>query len=159
HFDTLTGLPNRASFQDRLGNGIASMRARGGELALMIIDLDRFKGINDVLGHAAGDGLLKATAARITALWAHTESAARACGDEFVIVQSGREQPDSAARLADKLLGVFSKPVMLSGQPFHFGLTIGIAVFPRDGEDSRKLLANADLALYRAKEHGRARAC
>jgi diguanylate cyclase (GGDEF)-like protein len=159
HFDTLTGLPNRASFQDRLENDLAAMRAKNGEVALMIVDLDRFKEINDVHGHAAGDELLKATAARITALLSHTEFAARLGGDEFVIVQTGREQPASAARLADKLLEVFANPVTLSGQPFHFGLTIGIAVAPRDGDDTRKLLANADLALYRAKEHGRARAC
>ena len=159
HFDTLTGLPNRASFQDRLENDIAAMKAKNGELALMIVDLDRFKEINDVHGHAAGDELLKATAARITALLSHNEFAARLGGDEFVIVQSGRDQPTSAARLADKLLEVFSKPVLLAGQPFHVGLTIGVAVYPRDGDDTRKLLANADLALYRAKEHGRARAC
>jgi diguanylate cyclase (GGDEF)-like protein len=159
HFDTLTGLPNRASFQDRLENDIASMKAKNGDLALMIIDLDRFKEINDVHGHAAGDELLKATAARLTALLSHNEFAARLGGDEFVIVQAGRDQPDAAARLADKLLEVFSKPVLLAGQPFHVGLTIGVALYPRDGEDTRKLLANADLALYRAKEHGRARAC
>ncbi len=159
HFDTLTGLPNRASFQDRLENDIASMKAKNGELALMIVDLDRFKEINDVHGHAAGDELLKATAARITALLSHNEFAARLGGDEFVIVQAGRDQPASAARLADKLLEVFSKPVLLAGQPFHVGLTIGVAIYPRDGDDTRKLLANADLALYRAKEHGRARAC
>jgi diguanylate cyclase (GGDEF)-like protein len=159
HFDTLTGLPNRASFQDRLDNDIAAMGAKGGELALMIVDLDRFKEVNDVHGHAAGDELLKATATRITALLSHTEFAARLGGDEFVIVQTGRDQPASAARLADKLLEVFSKPVLLAGQPFHVGLTIGVALYPRDGDDTRKLLANADLALYRAKEHGRARAC
>jgi diguanylate cyclase (GGDEF)-like protein len=159
HFDTLTGLPNRASFQDRLENDIASMKERDGELALMIVDLDRFKEINDVHGHAAGDELLKATAQRIVALLSHNEFAARLGGDEFVIVQSGREQPASAARLADKLLEVFTKPVLLGGQPFHVGLTIGVAVCPRDGTDTRSLLANADLALYRAKEHGRARAC
>jgi diguanylate cyclase (GGDEF)-like protein len=159
HFDTLTGLPNRASFQDRLENDIASMKVRGGQLALMIVDLDRFKEINDVHGHAAGDELLKATAARITALLSHTEFAARLGGDEFVIVQTGRDQPASAARLADRLLEVFSKPVLLGGQPFHVGLTIGVSVFPRDGDATRTLLANADLALYRAKEHGRARAC
>jgi diguanylate cyclase len=159
HFDTLTGLPNRASFQDRLENDIASMKAKDSELALMIVDLDRFKEINDVHGHAAGDELLKATATRITSLLSHTEFAARLGGDEFVIVQTGRDQPASAARLADKLLEVFSKPVLLAGQPFHVGLTIGVALYPRDGDDTRMLLANADLALYRAKEHGRARAC
>ncbi len=89
HFDTLTGLPNRASFQDRLENDIASMNERDGELALMIVDLDRFKEINDVHGHAAGDELLKATAARIVALLSHNEFAARLGGDEFVIVQIG----------------------------------------------------------------------
>ncbi len=159
HFDTLTGLPNRASFQDRLENDLAAMRARSGELALMIVDLDRFKEINDVHGHAAGDELLKATAARITALLSHTEFAARLGGDEFVIVQTGRDQPASAARLADKLLEVFSKPVSVAGQPFHVGMTVGVAVFPKDGDDCRSLLANADLALYRAKEQGRARVC
>ena len=152
HFDTLTGLPNRTSFQDRLENDIASMQAKNGELALMIVDLDRFKEVNDVHGHAAGDELLKATAARITALLSHNEFAARLGGDEFVIVQAGRDQPASAARLADKLLEVFSKPVLLAGQPFHVGLTIGVALYPRDGDDTRKLLANADLALYRAKD-------
>jgi diguanylate cyclase (GGDEF)-like protein len=159
HFDTLTGLPNRASFQDRLENDIAAMRARKGELALMIVDLDRFKEINDIHGHAAGDELLKTTAARLTALLSHNEFAARLGGDEFVIVQTGRDQPASAARLAEKLLEVFSSPVSVAGQHFHVGLTIGVAVFPRDGEDTRKLLANADLALYRAKEQGRGRAC
>jgi diguanylate cyclase (GGDEF)-like protein len=159
HFDTLTGLPNRASFQDRLDNDIAAMKARDSELALMIIDLDRFKEINDVHGHAAGDELLKSTAARITALLSHTEFAARLGGDEFVIVQTGRDQPDAAERLANKLLEVFSKPMSLAGQPFHVGLTIGVALYPRDGDDTRKLLANADLALYRAKEQGRSRAC
>jgi diguanylate cyclase (GGDEF)-like protein len=159
HFDTLTGLPNRASFQDRLENGIAAMKARDSELALLVIDLDRFKEVNDVHGHAAGDELLKTTAARITAVLSHTEFAARLGGDEFVIVQTDRDQPAAAARLADRLLEIFAKPVSISGQPFHVGLTIGVAVYPRDGEDSGKLLANADLALYRAKENGRARAC
>jgi diguanylate cyclase (GGDEF)-like protein len=125
----------------------------------MIVDLDRFKEINDVHGHAAGDELLKATAARIVALLSHNEFAARLGGDEFVIVQNSRDQPASASRLADKLLEVFAKPVLLAGQPFHVGLTIGVSVFPRDGGDTRTLLANADLALYRAKEQGRARAC
>jgi diguanylate cyclase (GGDEF)-like protein len=159
HFDTLTGLPNRASFQDRLENDIASALARGSDIALMIIDLDRFKEINDVHGHAAGDDLLKKTAARVTALLSHTEFAARLGGDEFVIVQTGREQPAAATRLAEKLLDVFAKPIMLAGQPFHVGLTIGVAICPRDGNDTRQLLANADLALYRAKEHGRGRVC
>ena len=101
HFDTLTGLPNRASFQDRLENDIAAMKARNGELALMIIDLDRFKEINDVHGHAAGDELLKATAARITALLSHTEFAARLGGDEFVIVQTGT-RPAGLGRAAGR---------------------------------------------------------
>ncbi len=159
HFDTLTGLPNRASFQDRLENDIAAVTARDEELALMIVDLDRFKEINDVHGHAAGDELLKATAERIVALLSHNEFAARLGGDEFVIVQTGREQPSSASRLADKLLESFSRPVLLAGQPFHVGMTVGVAVCPRDGSDTRSLLANADLALYRAKELGRARVC
>ena len=159
HFDTLTGLPNRASFQERLESDVALTASRGGELALMIIDLDRFKEINDIHGHAAGDQLLKATAERMTALLSHHEFAARLGGDEFVIVQTGKKQPESATRLAAKLLDAFEKPLLISGQPFHIGLTVGVSVFPRDGEDTRKLLANADLALYRAKDHGRARAC
>ena len=159
HFDTLTGLPNRAFFQDRLENDIAAMSARGGELALMILDLDRFKEVNDLYGHAAGDELLKETAARLTALLSHSEFAARLGGDEFVIVQTGKQQPASAGRLAEKLLDVFSKPITIQGQPYHVGVTIGVSVFPRDGGDTRQLLANADLALYRAKEEGRGRAC
>jgi len=159
HFDTLTGLPNRASFQERLENDLAAALARNGEVALMIIDLDRFKEINDVHGHAAGDEVLKATAARITGLLSHSEFAARLGGDEFVVVQNGRDQPNSAARLAGKIIEAFAKPMVLFGQPLHVNLTIGVAVSPRDGDDVRKLLANADLALYRAKEEGRARAC
>ena len=135
------------------------MQARNSELALMIIDLDRFKEINDVYGHAAGDELLKTTAARITALLSHSEFAARLGGDEFVIVQTNREQPTAARRLAEKLLEVFHNPIQLNGQPFHVSLTIGVALYPQDGDDRGKLLANADLALYRAKEDGRARVC
>ncbi len=159
HFDTLTGLPNRAHFQERLESDIASMRANDGELAVMILDLDRFKEVNDIHGHAAGDELLKAVATRIRSLLGHSEFAARLGGDEFVIVQTGREQPAAAGRLAESLLSFFAEPITLSGQPYHVGLTIGVAIFPRDGEDMRSLLANADLALYRAKEHGRGRAC
>jgi diguanylate cyclase (GGDEF)-like protein len=135
------------------------MKARDGQLALMIIDLDRFKEINDVYGHAAGDELLKTTAARITALLSHSEFAARLGGDEFVIVQTNREQPVAAERLANKLLEVSRNPIQINGQPFHVNLTIGVALFPEDGDDRNKLLANADLALYRAKEDGRNRAC
>ena len=128
HFDTLTGLPNRASFQDRLENDIAAMKARNGELAVMIVDLDRFKEINDLHGHAAGDELLKATAARITALLSHTEFAARLGGDEFVIVQTGRDQPASAARGWRKSCSRCSpSPISLDGQPFHVGMTIGVS--------------------------------
>jgi diguanylate cyclase (GGDEF)-like protein len=159
HFDTLTGLPNRASFQERLENDVAAMKANNGEVAVMILDLDRFKEINDVHGHAAGDELLKVVATRIKSLLSNNEFAARLGGDEFVIVQTGREQPAAAGRLADHLLNFFAEPITIFGQPYHVGVTIGVATFPRDGEDTRTLLANADLALYRAKEHGRGQAC
>jgi diguanylate cyclase (GGDEF)-like protein len=159
HFDALTRLPNRASFQDRLDHEIAAMKACDGQLALLVLDLDRFKEINDLHGHAAGDDLLKVTAERITSLLSHSEFAARLGGDEFVIIQSGKDQPASATRLAESLLDLFARPVSLGGQPYHVGVTIGSSVFPRDGEDARQLLANADLALYQAKDHGRGRVC
>ena len=159
HYDGLTRLPNRASFQERLDHEIAAMQACHGQLALLVLDLDRFKEVNDVHGHAAGDELLKVTAERITSLLSHHEFAARLGGDEFVIIQSGKDQPASAMRLGEALLDLFARPVSLDGQPYHVGLTIGGSVFPGDGQDARQLLANADLALYRAKDNGRGRVC
>ena len=159
HFDTLTGLPNRTSFQEKLESDLAMQAMRGGDLALMIIDLDRFKEINDVHGHVAGDELLKETAARIKALLSNDEFAARLAGDEFVVIQTGKPQPNAATRLSTQLLDLFSRPMTVNGQQFQVGLTVGISVAPRDGDDMRQLLANADLALYRAKAQGRARAC
>jgi diguanylate cyclase (GGDEF)-like protein len=159
HFDTLTGLPNRSSFQEKLDSDLAMLAVRGGDLALMIIDLDRFKEINDVHGHVAGDELLKETAARIKALLSNDEFAARLAGDEFVVIQTNKSQPTGASRLSKQLLEMFARPMVVHGQQFQVALTIGIALAPRDGNDTRQLLANADLALYRAKAQGRARAC
>jgi diguanylate cyclase (GGDEF)-like protein len=159
HYDTLTGLPNRAFFQERLQQDLERMAATADQLAVMVLDLDHFKEVNDVHGHVAGDGVLKAVAGRLKSILGPGDFAARLGGDEFVIVQSAKEQPGAAAGLADRILAALSRPVDLAGQRLQIGATVGVAVFPPDGNDGQKLLANADLALYRAKDKGRNRVC
>ena len=159
HNDILTGLPNRASFAERLEEDLSRQRLQaGGQLAVMVLDLDHFKEINDVHGHGAGDTVLKGVASRLKGVLEGKDFAARLGGDEFVILQDSRDQPAAAGALADRILLALSRPFELEGQRFQIGATMGVAVFPRDGDDGGKLLANADLALYRAKAHGRSRA-
>ena len=159
HYDTLTGLPNRASFQERLDSDLDRVRTREGQLAVMVLDLDHFKEINDIHGHGAGDEVLKGVAGRLKSILPPTDFAARLGGDEFVIMQAAGEQPAAAAALAERILSALSRPFTSSGQRLHVGATIGVAVYPRDGQEGGKLLANADLALYRAKDQGRNRIC
>ena len=148
--DGLTGLPNRLHFNERLEAALREGRA----LALLFLDLDRFKIVNDTLGHPAGDALLGALAARLAGLLAAGQTIARLGGDEFAVLMPGAGEPEAAA-LAAAVVAAVCAPVALQGRPISVGASIGIALAPRDGADPTQLMKCADLALYRAKAEGR----
>lgn len=152
--DALTRLPNRVLFQERLEQAMA-LAGRGGGCAVLCLDLDRFKLVNDTLGHAAGDSLLQATADRLQACVREVDTVARLGGDEFAIVQLAVEQPENADLLANRIIAAFQKPFDLDGHQTFGGISIGIAIAPGDGSSPEKLLKNADIALYLAKSEGR----
>ena len=154
HHDRLTGLPNRSRFSNLLGQAMRSARAEGRTLALMFIDLDRFRNINDGLGRAAGDRLLGEVARRLLACLQDGELVAHLGGDEFVVALP-QCRDAHAAQAAERILAAISRPMDLQGT--HVGLTasIGVGVFPADGEDERTLMQHAEIALYRAKDDGR----
>jgi len=154
HHDALTDLPNRAFFNEHLGSAIARAAAAGEELALLCIDLDRFKEVNDIFGHAMGDGLLREVARRLEGA-AGAKFIARLGGDEFALIAASGPQPGSAEALGDSLLAAFEDDVIVDGQSLRTGLSIGVAVYPADGADAKTLICNADAALYRAKADGR----
>ncbi|TAK83422.1 MAG: EAL domain-containing protein [Betaproteobacteria bacterium] len=150
--DPLTGLPNRVLLNDRGGQAILSAARSRSQIALLAIDIDRFKLVNESLGHRAGDQLLRAIAERLETLRADT--LARLGGDDFVVLQSVRNVED-AAGLAERILGVLARPFTLDGRTLNVGASIGISVYPNDGRDLAELLKNADAAMYHAKESGR----
>ena len=153
--DLLTGLPNRKSFNDRLTNALALANRQQQKLAVMFLDLGRFKLINDSLGHAAGDLLLKEVAQRLKQCLRRHDLVARWAGDEFTILLGDIDGIDDAVRVADKILNVMKSDFVLDGQLLHVSNSIGIALYPTDGHDTETLLKNADAALYRAKDSGR----
>ena len=155
YHDPLTGLPNRYALQARLIQSLADARRNDDQLALMFIDLDRFKTINDSLGHEIGDQLLVAVARRIRAALRETDTVARLGGDEFVIVVPGVTAPEDAARVAEKIIEHVGEPLVLAGHTLHTSGSIGIGLFPTDGADTDTLMRNADTAMYYAKQHGR----
>jgi diguanylate cyclase (GGDEF)-like protein len=152
--DPLTGLPNRSSFQEQLQAAL-SRAGRAEPVAVLCLDLDRFKCVNDTLGHGAGDKLLQITAERLRAAVRENDILARLGGDEFAVVEIGASQPAASRILATRLIETISAPCDLDGNQAVVGLSIGIALSPGDGGDSQELLKNADLALYRAKADGR----
>jgi diguanylate cyclase (GGDEF)-like protein len=154
HHDTLTGLPNRTAFNERLSASIATASAEGKSFALFCIDLDRLKEVNDVFGHAAGDCLLQHAAMRMTET-ARGAFVARLGGDEFTVILTDEPQPATAEVLANRLLDALAEEIDIDGRQLRAGLSIGIALYPADGADAAALLANADAALYRAKAQGR----
>jgi diguanylate cyclase (GGDEF)-like protein/PAS domain S-box-containing protein len=156
HHDPLTGLPNRALILDRLEFMLAGARRRGSHVAVLFVDLDNFKTVNDSLGHAAGDTLLRAVAERITAALRRGDSVARLGGDEFLVVLADLESGEAASPVAEKLIAAISQPLLIDGQVVSTSPSIGISVFPRDGNGSDALIRNADVAMYLAKERGRA---
>ena len=155
HYDALTDLPNRLLLRERLEYELAYVR-RGGKLAVLYIDLDHFKGVNDTLGHTAGDELLKAVAARLRGCLRDTDTVARLGGDEFAIVQAPLKRAPEAAKLAQRLRdAVVQSPFEINGHQVVVDLSIGIALAPNDGREVDQLLKNADMALYGAKAEGR----
>ena len=154
-YDQLTGLPNRILFNDRLLVSLKEARKTQKMLAVMFLDLDRFKKINDTLGHAAGDRLLEGFAGRISNTLRSTDTVARWGGDEFTVLLPDINCLEDAVKTAQRILDNLKPAFKLEGQPFHVSTSIGIALYPNDGEDAETLVKNADAALYRAKEMGR----
>lgn len=153
HHDALTGLLNRAALRERLVEAIGRSR-RGVRCAVLHLDLDRFKEVNDAFGHAAGDELLRSVAARLLACVCRGDVVARLGGDEFVILRHGQEQPEDAARLAAGVIAALSRPHAVDGRQVSVGASIGVAVLPEDGADAAQVMRHADLALYGAKREG-----
>ncbi|MEX0682256.1 MAG: EAL domain-containing protein [Dehalococcoidia bacterium] len=153
--DALTGLPNRALFRDRLELAIAQARRSEQMAAVMFLDLDRFKMVNDSVGHAEGDRLLCQVAEKISLILREGDTVARFGGDEFTVLLPTIEKVQDAVRIADRILQGLSEPFVLVGKEFLVSGSIGITIIPDDGEDADTLLRNADIAMYRAKEQGR----
>jgi diguanylate cyclase (GGDEF)-like protein/PAS domain S-box-containing protein len=154
HHDALTDLPNRLAFVEHLDRSIAAAAASGGSFAVLSIDLDRFKEVNDTFGHAVGDDLLRALARQLGAL-AGEAYLARLGGDEFTLITPIGDQPALAEMISGQLQAAVAGDMDLNGQNLRVGLSIGVAIFPADGSDATTLLNNADAALYRAKAAGR----
>ena len=159
YYDALTLLPNRTLFQDRLHNALQQSRHNESWVVLMFLDLDRFKPINDSLGHAAGDRLLKEVAMRLTACVGTEDSVARMGGDEFTLLLSGLETRETALaqaiRVGEQILAQLSEAFILEGREFFVSASIGIALSPQDGQELSQLMKNADTAMYHAKEMGK----
>jgi len=153
--DTLTGLPNRMLFDDRLNVEIAHARRNGQKLALMFLDLDRFKAINDTFGHKAGDQTLQAVGQRLSSLLRKSDTVARMGGDEFTLILPEIARPNDADKVAQKILEALREPFILDGLEVRITTSVGTAVYPDDGEDADTIMKNADTAMYRAKERGR----
>ena len=148
--DALTDLPNRTLLSDRLRQAVLSARREQRELALIIMDLDHFKEINDTLGHPNGDLILQEVAARVRGVLRDSDTVARLGGDEFAVLLPAADVED-AVHIANKLLGVLDRPFELEGQSFHTGASLGIALYPLHGEDGASLMKRADVAMYEAK--------
>ncbi|MDP2031485.1 MAG: EAL domain-containing protein [Thiobacillus sp.] len=155
HHDVLTDLPNRTLLQDRLGQAIELARRQGRRLAVMFMDLDQFKHINDSLGHAVGDQLLQSVAQRLVGGVRHSDTVSRQGGDEFVLLLPYIEHAEDAMLSAQKVLAALAPSHHIDGHELHIGASIGISIFPDDGQDAETLIKHADIAMYQAKESGR----
>jgi diguanylate cyclase (GGDEF)-like protein/PAS domain S-box-containing protein len=155
HHDSLTDLPNRVLFQERLRQNLAYARRSGGKLALMFLDLDKFKDINDTLGHHVGDMLLRAVAKRLTRCVRETDTVARLGGDEFAVILTNLDDSEGAARVAESIIAGIADPFGLDEHEVRTSTSIGITLFPDDASDADQLLKNADLAMFRSKAEGR----
>ena len=155
HYDELTGLPNRTMFHERVGHAIAQARRNAKSLAILFIDLDDFKKINDTLGHGAGDRALRVIAERLRGCLRATDTVCRLGGDEFVVLIEELPQPENVAEVAKKILAAIVQPFPLDAGQYHLSASIGISTYPGDSDDLQGLMKNADIAMYRAKEQGR----
>lgn len=155
NYDALTGLPNRSLFRDRLEHAM-SRSARNSEMvAVMLLDIDNFKAINDTLGHDLGDLLLQETSERLQHCVLEDDTLARLGGDEFAIILEGLSEIEEVALVAQKIVDDFARPFVLAGHEIYVTPSLGVTIYPLDGGDSESLIKNADTAMYRAKEHGR----
>jgi diguanylate cyclase (GGDEF)-like protein len=153
--DNLTKLPNRTLLEDRIGHAIASAKRSGAYFAVMFVDLDRFKTINDSLGHDYGDKLLQQVAQRLTSTLRAEDTVARVGGDEFVVLLKDLAEPQASAQIAEKVLAALFEPLYIDNQEQNISSSIGISIYPNDGEDLRTLMVSADVAMYHAKKMGR----
>lgn len=156
HFDHLTNLPNRQTLTDRIEHAVEIATEKNSKLAVLFLDLDQFKTINDTLGHAIGDQVLCSVADRISNCLRISDTVARVGGDEFIVLLEDTDtEPDLIQRISCKLCDSISEPILLNGMELFVGLSMGISLFPQDGHDSGTLIRNADTAMYRAKIAGR----
>jgi len=155
YFDALTGLPNRVQVHDRLREAMARADRAQTLLAVMFLDLDRFKEINDNLGHAAGDEALKEAARRLRSCLRSTDGVGRLGGDEFIVLLEDVRQVDEISGVARKIVEAFAEPAAVAGRELPLSTSIGITIYPLDDRDAESLLKNADIAMYRAKREGR----
>ncbi len=153
--DVLTGLPNRSLLQDRLGQAVAYASRSGNPVWVMLIDLDRFKFVNDSMGHKAGDVLLMTVAARLRSSLRDTDTVARMSGDEFVAILSEHGEQTLTPDIVQRVMDAVAQPVMLGTKEFFVTCSIGVAVFPSEGTGADELIEHADIAMYRAKKLGR----
>jgi diguanylate cyclase (GGDEF)-like protein len=154
-YDTLTGLPNRTLFFDRMGQLMALAKRSHYVLALLYIDLDRFKTVNDTLGHEIGDLLLVATAQRMSSCLRKPDTIARMGGDEFIGICGRIAEPKDAGVVAEKIIATLAEPFLLKEHQCSIGASIGISLYPHDGDDVETLVNKADTAMYRVKEQGK----
>jgi diguanylate cyclase (GGDEF)-like protein len=155
HHDALTGLPNRVLLRDRLEQAIAQAQRNRTQMGVMLLDLDRFKTINDTLGHEAGDDALQAVAERLRASVRRVDTVARLGGDEFVVVLPAIRGPVDAEQVARKIIESMTEPLSIRDQTMIVSVSIGVSICPTDGADTTALMKRADLAMYRAKQKGR----
>ena len=154
YHDVLTGLPNRQLFNDRLSQALKYADRNKSRLALFFIDLDRFKNVNDTLGHSVGDKVLQLTAERLNKHTRQTDTLSRLGGDEFTIIIQDIHENFDTVRVAEKVIKAFQTPLVIDGQELFMTPSIGIAMFPEDAKSSEELIKFADTAMYRAKELG-----
>jgi len=155
YYDPLTGLPNRALFHDRLDHEMATASRNDQQLALLFLDLDHFKYVNDSFGHSVGDALLKVIAERLLTEVRESDTVTRLGGDEFTVIITEFATIGDTSRLAERMMARINEPILLADQQLHVGASIGIAFYPDDGKDAETLIQHADMAMYQAKEHGR----